>query len=277
MKVLILGAKGNLGGRLVDVYSDHEVVAWDRDECDVMDADDARDKITNLKPDLVFNCVAFNNVDGAETDQGQLAYELNARVPGELASLTDELGIPFVHYSTGYVFKGDDADGYDETRETDPQNVYATTKRDGELEVLKHSNSYVIRLNWLFGPKAQSEGAKPSFVDMMLGLAQDRDHLDLVDHESASPTYSHDLALRSREIVENMPAGVYHSANTGSCTWKELAEEAFKIKGVSIDITPISGARFMRPANRPRYSELLCTKMAPLRPWQEALKDYLQS
>ena len=281
MKVLVLGAKGMLGQEIVNVYSDHEVLAWDRDDCDVTKFDEAAQKILEAKPDLIFNCVAYNNVDGAE-DRGDgegLAVALNAYVPEHLAMTARDLGVPFVHFSTDYVFGGEESpEGFTESAEPNPINVYGQTKLDGERAVLREyaDGSYISRLSRLFGKKASSAQAKESCVGVMLRLAGGKDHLDLVNEEVTCPTYAVDLAQRARYIVENKPADLYHAVNTGGCTWHELAMEAFKLRGVEIDVAAVSGDKFPRPAKRPAHSILLNTKVVPpMRSWQEALAEYL--
>lgn len=276
MKVLILGSRGMLGSELVNTFSDFDVVGWDREDCDVTNSMAAAMKIVSLKPDLLINAIAYNLVDQAEGEGRDMARKLNAEVPVELAKVAGRLNIPFVHYSTAYVFDGTSSEGYKESDVTNPQGVYASSKLAGEQGVLRaHPGSYVIRLNWLFGKPARSENAKKSFVDKMLTLAEARDSLDLVDDEIGSPTYAPDLAQRTRELLDKYEPGLYHAVNDGICTWKEWAEEAFRLKGVEIDVSPISGKMFKRAAPPPQHSIVVCEKTGPMRHWKEALKEYL--
>jgi len=275
MKILVLGAGGNVGGALIRLYDGEDVVGWDRGDLDVLDFEELSVKIRELAPDLVYNCVAYNSVDGAEGEGRELVYGLNVEYPSVLAGICDDIGAKLVHFSTGYVFDGEISAGYVESDEVNPLSEYAKSKLGGELEVLKYDGVYVIRLNWLFGPKGSSENSKPSFVDFISEFARLKGHLDLVEDESASPVYSEDLVRRTREIVEDMAPGVSHVCNSGSCTWKELAEAAFEIQGIEVDIDGVSGAIFKRAAVRSRYSELKSEKMPVLRSWREALKDYL--
>ncbi len=267
-----------LGQELVNTYADHEVVAWDREDCDVLDADVCDAKVRELAPELLINAIGYNAVDLAEGEGEDMANKINGEVPGRLARLASDLDIPFVHYGTEYVTDGENVDGYTEDAEMNPLSVYGRSKLAGENAVMEvGGKGYVIRLSRLFGKPATSEAGKKSFIDIMLTLAATKDHLDLVDEEESSPTYAPDLAKRTREIVENHPPGLYHAANSGSCTWYGFAQEIFRLKGVTIDITPVSGKMFPRPAERPMYSVLLNTKLPPMRPWQEALEDYLKT
>ncbi len=276
MKILILGAKGMLGQELVNVYSDTDVHAWDREECDVTDVEACEAKIKELAPELIINAIAYNDVDGAEGERQEIARELNVAVPSRLAEIAKSISATFVHFSSEYVFDGKSEEGYTEDSNPSPVSVYGTTKMLSEQVTLNSgARAYVIRLSRMFGKPASSEAGKKSFVDVMLGLAKTKDHLDLVDEEYSSPTYAPDLARRTREIVETQEPGLYHAANSGACTWYDFAEEIFAQKGINIDISPVSGKMFPRPAERPMFAELLNTKMKPMRPWQEALSDYL--
>ncbi|MBI2485289.1 dTDP-4-dehydrorhamnose reductase [Candidatus Uhrbacteria bacterium] len=274
MKTLILGAKGMLGQELVKAFADHELTAWDREECDVL-TPVSEEKIRSLAPDLIVNAVAYNDVDRAEEEGKELAYKLNAEAPGNLARIARELNTTFVHYGTDFVFDGEKG-SYSEEDEPHPISVYGASKLKGEQAVLASgARAYVIRLARLFGKPAVSEGGKKSFVDLMLDLASKKDHLNLVDDEIASPTYALDLARATREIVEKYPPGLYHAANSGKCSWYEFAKEIFRLKDMVIDISPVSGKMFPRAASRPHDASLVSIKLPLQRLWQEALNEYL--
>ena len=215
-------------------------------------------------------------MDGAE-ENGELAMAINGYAAGNLARIAREIGVVIIHYSTDYVFEGNKKEGYAEHDAPNPQSAYARSKFLGEQEVQKYADRYyIIRLSRLFGQPAKSEGAKKSFIDVMLKLAAERDSLDIVDEELGNPTYAPDLARRTKNIIENrLPCGIYHAANEGVCTWHEFAKEAFKIKNISIKTNPVPAGKFPRPARRPQYSSLLNTKLPPMRKWQEALREYL--
>lgn len=282
-KVLILGAKGMLGQELIKEFFAHnyEVTGWDKEELDVTDYIVAATKISDLHPDIVINAVALNAVDKIEEDEVvfKLANKINSEAVGNLAGICKEIGSTLIHYSSDYVFKGDKAQGYKEDDQTDPVNKYGETKANAEKQILEIDGKfYIIRLSKLFGKPAASEGAKKSFVDTMIWLATEggKTHLDLVDEEVGCVTYAPDLAQLTRSIIEEeRPFGIYHGANSGVCSWYEWAKEIFKIKQINIEIAPVSGDKFPRPAKRPMYSELLNTKLPAQRDWKEALNEYL--
>jgi len=278
MKILIIGAKGMLGQELVKVFSDCEVAAWDREECDITNKDEIHAKVIDLKPDIIINAAAYNNVDKAEEEK-DIADALSGYAVGYLARAAKELDIPMVHYSTEYVFDGENKDGYREDAKPAPISAYGASKLLGEEELARHTDKYyLIRLSRLFGKMGAGENVKRSFVDIMVELAKTRDELDVVDEEVSSPTYAPDLARRTREILDgDYDFGIYHGANSGSCTWYGLAQEIFKIIGKEIALNPVPASKFPRPAKRPAYGVLLNTKLPEARAWQEALSEYLKN
>lgn len=277
MKVLIIGAKGMLGQELARVFSPgNEVIAWDREEIDITREEVVSSKLSGLRPGLVINAAAYNNVDAAEADE-QTANAVNGRAVGYLARACKTIGTVLVHYSTDYVFNGRQRAGYDETAQPHPISKYGASKYLGEQELRRYAEKfYLMRLSKLFGKEAASGAGKKSFVALMLELSETRDTLDVVDEELSSPTYAPDLAARTREIVMGgLPFGIYHCTNAGAVTWYGFAKTIFEIAGRNVKLNPVPASRFPRPAQRPQYGVLLNTKLPPARPWQEALRDFL--
>jgi dTDP-4-dehydrorhamnose reductase len=196
-----------------------------------------------------------------------------------LAKSLSAAGGILVHYSTDYVFKGDKKRGYREDDRPDPQSAYALSKYLGEQAVQENAdNFYLIRLSRLFGRPAASQGAKKSFVQIMLELAQTKPEVNAVDEELDCPTYAPDLARRTREIIDQRkPLGIYHVTNSGGCTWYDFAREIFTSKNISVKLNPVPASFFPRPAVRPKYSILLNTKLPSMRSWQEALKEFIST
>ncbi len=277
--VLVMGCHGMLGQDLQRVFADLNPICWDREELDITDRKLVLDKLQELKPAVVINAAAYNLVDEAEGEEGfEIAKKVNGEGPWNLADGCAEIGARFVHYSTDYVFAGDNQSGYDELAEPDPQSRYGESKYMGEQNVLEsEAEAFVLRTCRLFGAPGVSSGSKNSFVDTMLMLAQERDELKVVDEEVASPTYTADLAAQTRLILEGeYEPGIYHVTNSGSCTWYEFAKEIFAKAGVNIKLTPVPASQFPRPAARPSYSVLVNTKLPPLRSWQEAVADHIE-
>ncbi len=283
MKVIILGAKGNLGSRLVEVFKEeYDVVAWDREEIDITNKELVFKKINDEKPDIIINAVAYNAVDKCEEkNEFEKAKILNGDVVRYLADAALEVGAMLVHYSSDYVFDGEKISGYKEDDEPNPINNYAQTKWMGEKEIISKSGSglkwYLIRTSKLFGPIGKSSIAKPSFFDIILKKSEEQGSLDIVNEEVSCFTYTVDLAKATKDLIENKGKyGIYHITNSGASTWFEAARELFKIDNTIIDLNPVTGDKFSRPAKRPKYSVLLNNKLKPLRDWREALRDYLK-
>jgi dTDP-4-dehydrorhamnose reductase len=136
---------------------------------------------------------------------------------------------------------------------------------------------YIIRLSRLFGKPAASVGAKKSFVDIMMELGRTKETINLVDEEKDCVTYAPDLAAEVFKIIEEkIPFGIYHVTNAGTCTWFGFGQEIFKLIGAKIIASPIPESAYPRPAKRPRTCELLHTKRPAMRPWQEALQEYVR-
>ena len=280
-KVLILGSKGMLGQELVCVFSEagHKVTGWDFGDIDVNDASDTREKIIMLHPDVIINAVAYNAVDLCEEDENEFekAWRLNAEVPGELASVALEIWAVFAHYSTDYVFDGEQrSGGYSEDAIPNPVSRYGESKFIGEKSVAAIGGRYfIIRLSKLFGMPASSVSAKKSFFAKMEEVAREKGAVSAVDDETGCFTYAPDLASATYSLVlDSAPVGVYHLVNEGSVSWYEALREYFRIIRIDAEIMPVSGASFTRPARRPKDSTLCNTKRPALRDYREALESF---
>ena len=253
-------------------------IGWDREEIDALDWCSVGAKIAGLGfvPDALVNCIAFNDVDGAE-DRPEMAFALNGLYPGKLAELARRMDIPLVHYSTNYVFDGV-AGEYTEDAAPNPLSVYARSKLRGEQVVAENGGRwYVVRTSVIFGPKGPSGLSKKSFVEIMLDLAVRRDTIQVVSDEVNSVTYAPDLAAATRGLLESQPPpGIYHAANSGSASWFDFAGEIFRLAGKNVRLVPVPSTQFPRKAARPPKAVLLNTKLPPLRPWQEALAEFLR-
>lgn len=198
-----------------------------------------------------------------------------------MAEAALQVGAILIHYSTDYVFAGEKKAGYTETDEPKPVNKYGETKLMGEKAIISLSAKglkwYVIRTSKLFGPKGESETSKPSFFDIMIKLSNEKSELEIVDEEISCFTYTFDLAQATKNLLDkDMGYGIYHIVNRDACSWYRAAKASFKMMGIKIKARAIASEQFARPAKRPKYSELINTKIKPLRNWRKALKEYLQ-
>ena len=296
-KLLIVGAKGMLGKALAGAFSDREPVRWDKEEVDITKEADVREKIAKLKPSVIINAAAYTDVDACETNR-EIAFAVNGYAVGYLAKAARDISATLVHYSTDYVFNGNCVEGYAENDEPqNPVNAYGESKYLGE-KLLKDASGlqyYLIRTSWLFGFHGKN------FVRTMLELGKKEEKLSVVSDQRGKPTYAEDLARATRELVgkplvqphgrtglgrnsglEPYPAGTYHLVNEPATTWYEFARAIFDAHAIlhpqfkKPEITPCGSSAFPRPAHRPTYSILQNTKFPLLRPWREALEEYLK-
>ncbi|MCX6766387.1 MAG: dTDP-4-dehydrorhamnose reductase [Candidatus Moranbacteria bacterium] len=281
-KVLIIGSHGMLGQDLVRVFEkdmNWEVFGYDRDQIDIASEESLRGKIEEVGPDAVINASGYNAVDKCESDEieFELAKKINGYGPGLLAKICADMEIPVVHYVSDYIFDGEKGE-YTETDKPSPISNYGRSKLLGEEEIQKNTDKfYLIRTSKLFGKPGKSEMAKKSFFDTMIGMAKDNKVLKIVDEEKSCFTYTPDLALETKKMIEEkIPFGIYHVVNVGACTWYEAALELFRLAKMDVEVIPVSSSEFPRPAKRPRSSVLLNTKLKPLRNYKEALAEYLK-
>lgn len=281
MKTLILGSQGGLGTQLVKVFSQAELLTWDKAEADFLNLPDLLVKLDIAKPEVIINAVAYNAVDKCETESAELdtALKLNFDLPAALAKWCLANSATLIHYSTDYVFSGTkDKQEFIETDLTNPISKYGESKAMGEKAITEQLGLkyYIIRLSKLFGPKGSSVHTKASFFDVMLKLAETNPELKVVNEELSCFTYSPDLAQATYNLLlENYESGIYHLVNSGSCTWYDAVLALKELADLPVVVTPILGADLTRAARRPEFSVLKNTKYPALRDYQEALKEYL--
>ncbi|MFZ5874882.1 MAG: dTDP-4-dehydrorhamnose reductase [Nitrospirota bacterium] len=273
MRIFLTGATGQLGLALRHVLADHEVTAPPEHEADITHAGIV-DRITASRPDVVIHGAAYTDVDGAETHPAR-AYAVNADGSRLVAQAAAQAGARLIAISTDYVYDGAKTAPYREDDPTAPLGVYGASKLAGERDTLAvKPDAVILRTAWLYG-----EGK--NFVRTILRLAAERDELRIVSDQVGSPTWAEDLARAIRALLDVRAAGVYHAVNSGSCSWHEFAVTILKLSGLERRVVPISTAELGRPAKRPARSVLDCAKLAGLgirmRPWRDALADYLRS
>lgn len=281
MKILVTGSQGLLGYEVGIVCEGQGDTVFRTDivppslHLDITDLASIRSILLTMKPNWVINCAAYADVDGCETNQ-DMAFELNAKAPGNLARACEEFGAKLLHISTDYVFDGCKEDLYTEGDETGPTSIYGKSKRAGEIAVLEGMEHYsIVRTQWLFGPHGKN------FVSTILGIAKDRDKITVVNDQWGSPTYSKDLAKAVRLLIDCDAQGIYHVCNRGKATWYDLARKAVELVGMPTEVVPVSTSEYPRPAKRPANS-ILSTKRftevtGKLMPaWQISLDKYIK-
>lgn len=278
MKVLITGARGQLGRHLESVINNmgnYEVISLGHAELDITDPAQVHQQIVSSVPDVVIHTAANTNVDGCELDP-ENAYRVNALGSRNIAAAAAKTGAKMVYISTDYVFDGKSRRPYTEFDPANPINVYGRSKLAGELYVSNLLNKYfIVRTSWLYGKYGTN------FVKTMLRMAGEKTELTVVDDQVGTPTYAEDLAKFIIDLLPTELYGIYHASNTGCCSWFQFARAIFEAAGLdNTKISPISTSRLKRPAPRPAYSVLdhFCIRLEglpDLRPWEEALQEYL--
>ena len=273
---VIIGSGGTLGSEFKKALPIEDVVIGNRPQLDITDFDETRHFLVEHKPNVVINCAAYTNVDGAETDY-EAALLVNATTVKNLASVCNDINATLIHFSTGMVFPGDNESGYDESATPNPVNNYGQSKLEGEKHIVAIcENYYIIRTEWLYG-RPLTETAKKSFVELMISLGNSGTVKGVMD-EIGQPTWAQDLAEATVSLITNaMPRGIYHIANEGYASRLEWAQEIYKILDMSVITEAVSGSEFPRPAKRPHYELLRNTKLPLMRSWQDALQDYLKT
>jgi dTDP-4-dehydrorhamnose reductase len=284
MKVLLIGANGQLGGDLQQALltAGHEVVASRHAEMDVTDPQSVRDALGIHRPDAVVNTAAYHKVDEVEQNP-ERAFAVNAIAPFHVAQACKETGAAAMFISTDYVFGGDRArqEPYTEQDAPAPLNVYGASKLAGENLVRSvWEKHWVVRTSGLYGVRGAS-GKGGNFVELMLRLAGEGKPIRVVNDQRLTPTYTVDLANALVALLESGKHGLYHLTSEGACSWYEFAAQIFAFQGLTPDLTAVPTSAFSTVATRPGYSVLVNAALAKaglpaMRPWQDALRDYLR-
>lgn len=270
MKIAICGAGGQLGRALQRSLTGHQLMPLQHSDLDITDLTRVEKTAARIKPDLIINAAAFNEVDRAESDSDS-AFRLNAVGPRNLALTTFAMGIPILHVSTDYVFEGNGDCPYHEFDRTNPLSVYGKSKLAGEQAVSTHNpRHYIVRTSWLY------DSTSRNFPNTMIGLST-RPEVRVVNDQVGSPTFVPHLAEAIRQLIDTSSFGIYHLAGSGSASWYELTRELFELFGIMTPVIPVTTEEFPRPAPRPRYSVLdsIQHPRITLPAWEEGLKDFL--
>ena len=275
MKVLITGAKGQLGRKLEERFrTSHELILTDIDELDIRDRSAVARALQQTRPDVVINCAAYTDVDGCEADPAK-AFAINEHGARNVAEACAATGALLCHISTDYVFDGCSDKPYTENDIPTPLSVYGKSKLAGEQQVQKAIPRHlIVRTSWLFGVYGDN------FIKTIIRLSETNNEIRVVNDQTGSPTYAEDLAVVIETLVMRPHAfGIYHVCNTGTCTWYSFAIEALALLGKKTRVVPITSHELGRPALRPRFSALDTSKFRaatgmPLRHWREALEAY---
>ncbi|GJL62575.1 MAG: NAD(P)-dependent oxidoreductase [Nitrospirales bacterium] len=271
MKVLLVGAYGQLGHALQQSLTVHDVRAYGKDALDISNRERTRQLVEEVNPDIVINAAAYTQVDQAESD-GSMAYRMNAVGPQNLALTAEALGIPLVHISTDYVFDGTQTEPYHEFDRPNPRSMYGKSKLAGE-EIVRATarRHFIIRTAWLYHTVGHN------FPKTICNVAQ-RSDVRVVNDQFGSPTFAPHLATAIERLLTTHAYGTYHLAGAGGTSWFEFTQELFAQMNIQTSITPVSTKEFPRPAPRPAYA-ILTTVQDPfilLPPWKQGVAEFAQ-
>lgn len=271
IKALVLGAEGQLGSELARLLGPGSGVA--HAEASVTDRDAIDRLIRRRRPEIVFNCAAYNAVDRAETERN-LAFAVNGEGPANVAMACVRSGTRLVHFSTNFVFDGMLERAYVESDQTAPLNAYGSSKLEGEKRVLEvMPRALVIRTAALFGDTGSSiKGG--SFPDRILDRAMRGEVLRVVSDQKVNPTYTGDLAPAAIELAHSGLEGVVHLAAAGCAGWDEFARAVLEELQVRATVDSITSTELTAPARRPLHGCLSSILVAALGPWREGLHEW---
>ena len=281
-KVAVIGSAGQLGVELVRELNQrgYETIGWDRDKLDITDNAQVESVLAPWYPEIVFNAVAYNQVDVAESEP-HASFLVNALAVRNLALACRQLDARFVHFSTDYVFDGTAGRPYAETDPTHPLGAYGVSKLAGEHYAQAYLDApLIVRTSGLFGPGGLKT-ARGNFVELMLRLAQSPQPIRVVKDHVASPTYAPLLAARTIDLVERDQAGVFHIGGGAPISWFHYAQLIFAagLPGQAVELHPADDREYRTAARRPKYSALSNAKMEslglpPMPPLEDALRLY---
>lgn len=284
--VLILGATGQIGRALCATYG-NAAMGLSSKQLNFLQPELIRTTLDVYNPSAIINAAAYTQVDKAQEDFAS-AVAINAVAPGIIAGWCRDKSIPFIHYSTDYVFDGTGSRAWTEQDSPSPINAYGTSKLQGELQIQQAGGNYIIlRTSWVFAP----QGA--NFVNTMLRLAEEKETLRVVNDQMGAPTYAEDIAAATVHLLaqaqkqKEFPSDIYHLCSAGETNWHDFTQHIFsvwqelghilKIK----DLQPITTKDYPTAAQRPSNSRLNCAKIKnhfgiSLPTWQDAIRRCLE-
>jgi dTDP-4-dehydrorhamnose reductase len=283
MKILLIGATGQLGGDLVRNNPGHEIMAPSREELDLGRVGEDARVIGKLRPDTVINCAAFHNVPKCEEEPAQ-AFLVNCVAVRDLAAACAAQGARLVTFSSDYVFGGERSEPWREDDKPAPLQVYGISRLAGEHAALATApgHAVVIRTCGLYGRSgARSKGG--NFVDGRVADARAGKRIEMASEQVVSPTSTDDLSRAVFALLASpkLAPGIYHLVNEGACSWYEFTREIVRLAGGKSEVVPVDRGGRTGNMRRPLYSVLANTKAralgVTLRPWREALADYLRA
>ncbi len=273
MRITIFGASGLLGKALMRAGTGHELSGFSSRDADIRNPQLVCDLIERLRPNWVILAAAYTDVDGCETNR-DLAFAVNTQGAEHVAQAAKKHGSRLLFLSSDYVFDGAKTTPYEVDDPRRPRSVYGQSKASAEESLTRIlPECCIVRTSWLFGV-----GGK-CFPDTILKLATTKKVLDVVEDQRGSPTYTDDLAGTIFQLCHCGAAGIVHVTNRDACSWFEFARQIVSRAGLDNLVRPTTSDKFIRPAERPKYSVLSSASLGKygieMPTWQDALVRYL--
>ncbi len=279
-RLLLAGAGGLLGRAIAEEFRrDHEVEAFGHDRLDITDREAVRAAVERVRPAVIVNCAAYNDVDGAERD-ARRALSVNAFGVLTIARIARECNATVVHYSSDFVFDGNTSRPYVEDDPPSPQSVYAASKLLGDWFAAEASRWFVLRVESLFGRPGTAHGARRGSLGTIVDRIERGEEVPVFVDRTVSPSYTPDVAVATRALLEGTAAsGVYHCVNSGHATWAAIADEAARLLGKPLRVKELTLETVSLAARRPKFCALSNGRLAGLGihmpTWQDALRRYV--
>jgi dTDP-4-dehydrorhamnose reductase len=260
MKIVVLGASGQLGSCIKKVSEERNIVDIlfpSEQEGNILSPELLDILFTKEKPSFVINCAAYTAVDKAEDEQ-DICRKVNRDGAEFIAKACKKHASALIHISTDFVFKGDIPKPLAETDPTDPENIYGLTKLEGEVVIAETLPEYfTVRTSWLYSEYGNN------FVKTMLRLGKERDQLGVIVDQIGSPTYAIDLAGAILDIIQSgsKAYGIYHYSNEGLTSWYDFAKAIFDLSGTKVVVNPVKTSEYVTKAVRPAFSVMDKTKI----------------
>lgn len=281
MKILLIGADGQLGTDIQKVVPKSELIPLTIADIDVTNRDSAASMIKKYNPKVVINTSAYHRVDDCEENDGP-AFAVNAIGVKNLCLACRAVDCALVHISTDYVFDGKMGKPYKESDCPDPGTVYGISKLAGEYYVRYMMRKYfLIRTCGLYGVAGCLGKGGGNFVESMLKLAKEKPVIRVVADQIVAPTYTYDLAVKIGQLIKTEHYGLYHVTNKGECSWYDFAKKIFELSGIKVKVEAATTSEFNSNATRPAFSVLAHDHLQKIgiddmRTWDKALEAYLQ-
>ena len=281
MKILITGINGQVGHALMRELTEHELIGLTRQDCDLTNLDQIRQVIDQYQPDLIINPAAYTKVDQAE-DEPELVFQINRNAPKVMAEKAREDNIPFIHFSTDYVFDGEKEGVYNEKDQTNPLGVYGQSKLAGEKSIQEAGGQfYIFRTSWVYSNIGHN------FYLIMKRLSSERDEIKVVADQFGVPTSSQFIREQMKTIIPQLNdnnTGIYHLVPDGSCSWYKFAKEIISQTNPQFNLEHLHAIQtheFPTKTKRPQYSVLNNQKIKDtfglsFKDWQNYLSEMIQ-